>query len=157
MSNSILLEKNMKSEFSYFIKDKKLLLKFMNSCMNMKCPSYKNFIFDRGYSKMKLEYLFEFFNSKHYSQRGYYGTETAHICSVKKSLESGFKRNTFNHYKNGLELCYNCHDYFDNCFGGAGDNYKKARTTETITSAQVKIENIYKQLRLLHEWLPTIK
>ena len=139
-SESTILRNAIKSQLQTIGYDDELIRKLQHHCWNLNCERYDKYKEDNSILEMTYGDLIDFINKKYL--KGYRGTDCAHITSVKQCIEAGYKH-LMNKYMNGIFLCKECHDFYDNWNAGAGKNTKRARTNQNSTSGRQNILTIY--------------
>ena len=139
VQDSTVLRKNIKTYLKGCGYTDEFIGSLEHHCWNLNCRSYDKYKKDNNISEMTYGDLIKFVEEKY--MRGYYRCDAAHIASAKHCKIDGYT-DFMNEYLNGIILCKNCHDYYDNWNGGAGSNTKRARTNEDSMTGRQIVLNI---------------
>tara|TARA_B100000131_G_scaffold35333_1_gene32369 strand:- start:1157 stop:1621 length:465 start_codon:yes stop_codon:yes gene_type:complete len=139
IQDSTILRNNIKEHLKLIGYPKELISKLEHHCWNLNCEKYIHYKKENNITEMTYADLLDFIDRKYL--KGFHLTDCAHIVSKKLCLEDGFK-DMMNEYLNGIFLCKECHDKYDNWNAGAGKNIKRARTNENPVSGRHIILNI---------------
>ena len=139
LQDSTILRNKIKEKLKTLGYSKELISKLEHHCWNLNCPSYDDYKKENNIVDMTYTDLLDFIAKKYL--KGYHLTDCAHIVSAKKCKESGYE-DMMNEYMNGIPLCKECHDQYDNWNAGAGSNTKRARPNEDEMTGRNIVYNI---------------